>query len=73
MFMHPSELGQSHLAKPPEVLDTVDMVVPIGKYVVVMLYPVMLLIAIVYQSVVGSVSVAINNSIGVGTALDNGH
>lgn len=72
--MHPSELGQLYLAKPPEeVLDAVDVVVPIGKYVVVMLYPVMLLITIVYQSVVGSVSVAINNSIGVSTTLDNWH
>ena len=70
--MYSAELRQADFTQPPEVLDTVDMVVSIGKFILTMLDSIMLFISKICQSVVGSKSVGVDACSRVGFAFDNG-
>lgn len=70
--MYSSELCQADFTEPPEVLDTVNMPVSIGKFVFSVLDAIMLFIPIIYKAVISLETVRINYGICVGFAFYNG-
>ena len=71
MSVYPSELSQSDFTQTPKVFDTVYVVGPVGKNVVIMFDAIMLLIAIIDQSVIDPTAIAINDCIGISMTLCN--
>ena len=69
--MYSSKLRQSDFTQPPEVLDTVDMVVSNSKFILSMFDPIMLLITKIRQPVVGLKAVGVNYRSRVSFTLDN--
>jgi hypothetical protein len=69
MLMHPSELCQPHFAQSPKVFNAVNVVAPIGKFIVAMLYPKMFFMPIVHQPIAGLKTVGVDNCSGVRLTL----
>lgn len=65
------ELGWFDFAQFPKVFDTVYMIGPVGKNVVIIFDTTMLLIAIIVQPVIVPAYIAVNDGIGADILLYN--
>ena len=72
-FMNASKLGQPGLGDAPEVLDAVDVVRSICKFVFAMMDAIMLLVAKIHETVIGLESIRVYNRINPNSFPDNRH
>ena len=66
-----TKLAQARFGKAPEVLDPINMVATLGKFILAMLYAVMLFITEIHKPVVGPESIGIDNGVEVDLLLYN--
>jgi hypothetical protein len=72
-FMNASELGQPGLGDGPKVLDAVDVVRSVRKFVFAMMDAIMLLIAKIHETVIGLEPVRVYIRINPNSFTDNRH
>ena len=72
-FANAPELIEPRFCDAPKVLNAVDMIMAVGKFVASMLDPIVLFITKVYKSVIGLKSIGINRRVLVDLLLYNGH
>ena len=60
-FMNASKLGQPGLGDAPKVLDAVDVVRSVRKFVFAMMDAIMHLVAKIHETIIGLESIRINN------------
>ena len=70
--MYASELCESYFAQAPEVLDSINMVVSIGKFIFAMLNPIVFFIPVINKPVIGLEAVGINDRVSIGLAFNYG-
>ncbi len=66
-----AKLGQARLGDGPEVLNAVDMIPAVSKLIISVFHSVMLLIAKVYQAVIGSEAISVNHRVRIDFIPDN--
>ena len=71
--MNASKLGQPGLGDAPEVLDAVDVVRSVRKFVFAMMDAIMLLVAKIHETVIGLESIRVYNRINSHSFPDNRH
>ena len=72
-FANASELIEPGFCDSPKVLNSIDMVMAVSKFITSMLDPIVLLITKVYKAVVGLKSIGINCRVLIDLLLYNGH
>lgn len=72
-FANASELIESRFCDSPEVLNAINMIMAIRKFIASMLNPIVLFITEVYKAVVGLKAIGINRRVLVDFLLYNGH
>ena len=72
-FTDPSELIEPPFRDGPEVLDAVNMIASIGKFIVTMFDAIVLLIPKVHQAVIGLKSIGIDRRVQIDFLPYNGH
>ena len=70
ILAHSTEANKTCFSKGPETLDTIDVRVSIGKFILAMLYPEMLLIPQVHQTIISAPAIRMDNAFKVYTASD---
>ena len=65
------ELGQSHFSDPPEVFDSVDMGLAVGKFISATVNPMVFLITPIHQAIITSVSIEVDRAFNVHLAPDH--
>ena len=73
IFANASELIEPGFCDAPKVLNPIDMVMAIGKFIASMLDPIVFFITEVYKTVVGLKSIGINRRCFIDLLLYNGH
>ena len=72
-FANASELIEPGFCDAPKVLNAVDMVMAVSKFITSMLDPIVLFITEVYKAVIGLKSIGINRRVLIDLLLYNGH
>ena len=72
-FANASELIEPRFCDSPEVLNAIDMVMAIRKFIASMLDPIVLFITEVYKAVIGLKSIGIDRRVLIDLLLYNGH
>lgn len=68
MLMQPPEAHQPGLCKCPETFDAIDRRMPVGKLIVAVFHPEMLLVSQVHQTIVPAPAVRMNTALKLHTA-----
>ena len=72
-FANAPELIEPRFCDAPEVLNAIDMIMTIGKFITSMRDPIVLFITEVYKAVIGLKSIGINRRVLIDLLLYNGH
>ena len=72
-FANASELIEPRFCDSPKVLNAINMVMAVSKFIASMLDPIVLFITEVYKPVVGLKSIGINRRVLIDLLLYNGH
>lgn len=73
MFVHSLELRQSNFTESSEVLNSINMVMQIGKFIFAVLSPIMLILSVIYQSIIDLKSICIKHCTKVCVNPNYGH
>ena len=65
------ELGQWHFSDPPEVFDSVDMGLAVGKFISAMLNPMVFFITQIHQAIIAAVPSGVDRAFNVHLAPDH--
>ena len=71
LSLHASEANQTSLSISPKAFYAIDMAMLIGKFILAMLDSIMLLVTKVYQTVIPSPAIRMNNAFWVNAATNN--
>ena len=64
-------IGQWHFSDPPEVFDSVDMGLAVGKFISATVNPMVFLITPIHQAIITSVSIEVDRAFNVHLAPDH--
>ena len=71
MFLHSPETNQASFCIGPETFYSVNMTMLIGKFILSVLHSIVLLITKVYEAIIATPAIRVNDAFGVYTASDN--
>ena len=71
MFLHSPETNQASFGIAPKTLYSINMAMLVGKFILAVLHPVMLLVSKVNKTIVPSPAIRMNNAFRVYTASNN--